>query len=791
MSPELTIAATEASAQRRELLERLRQSPEDGQFCFYHTALIDRLVQRVYAEVEEQFPKLAPLAVVATGGYGRSELAPYSDVDVTVVPLDESGPDVEEAVKVLFRLLQTALGTHLRLEVGYAYRLINDAPALDPKTRTALLDARLVAGSSEPLDALKQIYWSTFPVGEFLIAKVQERQAETRRYNDTPLAVELQIKEGAGGLRSMQCANWLRETIGERPVRETPAYLRLLRIRNLLHLVAGRRQDLLSRQRQAEIADLMGQDLYLFGSETAQAAYELHEEYRRALERLHEARFPLGGGVEAMGGEARIYGNPSAGSAAAGIALATQLGLRVADLPAGAAPQVDGREAMFALGSGEKTLRNLDRCGLLRALLPELEKCRTLMPRDSTHSYTVFEHTVRAIRNLDSLRPGTFLGDLMAGLREQETLYLATLLHDVGKADLTGPHSETGQRMAGEVAARWKLAQGTTELVKWLVREHLTMARVIRMRDVAQPQTAQEFAETVQDRERLDLLTLLTWADIAAVSPEAWSPVQESFLRQLYEHTAAILEGEAPTETDHRLYRQRLLRELKGVEAPEEEVEAFLESMPAHYWVSTPPDLVRLHMAYVGRARAGEPTVDIFHQPELGVTELTVCCKDEPGLLSKLLGVIYAVDLSVLGIRASTTQGEQPVALDVFSLSFGGRPIPPATERQLTDSMLRVLRGETGYEALLQARGKDPEGKQQSFKYTFLEGSPGILEVQAPRGRGMAYRFSRLIAEQGWDITAARVGQWAGRGAAAFYLFGPGQRALSMQEVEAALRSQE
>lgn len=205
--------------------------------------------------------------------------------------------------------------------------------------------------------------------------------------------------------------------------------------------------------------------------------------------------------------------------------------------------------------------------------------------------------------------------------------------------------------------------------------------------------------------------------------------------------------------------------------------------MPAHYVVSVGPELARLHLSMIERAKRGEVLIELFDQNEPGLTDITVACPDAPGLLSKALAVLYAHDLSIHGLRAGTTSDAQPAVLDVFSVSFAGRVLPPATAQAAAASLKAVLSGSLDPDELLRKMGKDPMRRQQVFTYRYLPGSPGILEVQAPRGRGMAYRLSRLIAANGWNIVAARVGQWAGRGTAAFYLEG-----ASPEVVEALLK---
>jgi [protein-PII] uridylyltransferase len=791
MSPQTRERVLALAVAREAHLARLRERPSGLAWCSRHTEFADDVVRLLFEDLVAEHPGLPPLALIATGGYGRRELAPHSDIDITVVPEDETAPALDAALRQLFQELHWAFCTALRLDVGYAYRLVSDAPGLDATSRTGLLDLRHLAGSHDVTRRLEQALHDSFAAGEFILSKITERQAAFAKHHDTPLVVEPHLKEGAGGLRCFHCANWIREAVGDRPARPTEAYDTIIRFRNLLHLRAGKSLDTLSRGRQAEIADMLDVDVYQMTSQIAACASELHDEYRRATERLHEGRFNLSRHVLSVQGEARPVGEADPGEAAVGVAIATKLGLRVSDLPVACRPNPPGPAALYAVTTGEATLRNLDLCGLLAQLLPELDACRTLMPVDTVHAFTVFEHTLRTVRNLDSLTPGTFLGDLKDAVNDLEPLYLAALLHDIGKIDPERSHSEVGAEMAEDICRRWGLNEGLAETVVWLVREHLTMAKFIRVRDVENPATIVEFAEIVGDVNRLHFLTLLTWADVNAVSPGAWTPAQDTFLRALHARTEARLQGEVPGTPDPSQYRQRLLRQLRAKPEDEANVQAFVESLPAHYVVITPPDIIRLHMGFARRATEGQPTVELFHRPDLGATEFTVCTLDAPGLLSRLLGVFYAYDLSVSGIRASTTQTSPAVALDVFTVSFNGRPVPAATCKQVSGTLLDVVEGRRDVADVLRSKGKDPFRKQRFFSYTFIEGTPGVLEVRAPRGRGMAFRFSQLIANAGWNVVSARVGQWAGNAAAAFYVMDGRNQGPTREQVAAALRESE
>jgi len=776
----------ELAAQRHELIQSLIGNPRGRSWCEEHTRIADEIVVEL---VRDLGPAASRIAVIATGGYGRRELAPYSDIDITIVPEDDGSPSIDDAVRRFFQSLHDSFGTVLRMEVGYAYRLVADAAGLDGKTRTGLLDARLIAGSPSVFNSLQDALDESFSPGEFILEKIEERRAMFAKYNDTPLVVEPHLKEGAGGLRCFHCANWLRTAVGEREAHPPRSYDAILRMRNLLHATAGKQVDSLTRPRQQQISEVLGTDPFALMSEHAGHALHVHQHYLRAVEKLHEGRFRLSRGCLSIRGEARILAGADAGDAAVGIAIATQLGLRVPDLAAGSAESANGASAAYALSLGEATIRNIDRCGLLDVLLPELTACRTLIPNDSVHAYTVFEHTLRVVREIETLDPGEFLGLLRDSLHHIDALYLAALLHDVGKILSEADHEHIGAHIVHNIGTRWGLSPHLTETVSWLVEHHLDTAHTIRFRDLAEPGTAKDFAALAGDQDRLNMLVLLCCADVRAVAPDLWTPAQDAFLRELHERTSQEI-GKVSSEPAFASQRARLLRELGSTSASADEVQAFVSSLPVHYLNSTPFDLVRLHMGMVAEARLGTATVDMVHRPEVGATDFTVCCLDSPGLLSRILGTFYALDLRVQGIRACTTAA-MPVALDVFAVSFNGRPVPAATAAEALSTLRRVISGERAMESLVRERGKDPDRTQRVLSYRYIEGLPGILEIRAPRGRGLPFRLSRLVARHGWDIQSVRLGQWADNASAALYLTRADGSALPASEVEAAMNPME
>ncbi|MBL8041026.1 MAG: HD domain-containing protein, partial [Chthonomonas sp.] len=657
------------------------------------------------------------------------------------------------------------------------------------RSRTGLMDARRLFGPESLLSTVEAKLRDSLVVGPFLLGKLRERDSELARTHASPLVVVPNLKYGAGGLRCFHAANWLAKTLGEQPKRPDADLESVLTARNLLHAISGKPQDELTRPRQAEIADALGIDMFEFLSGLAAARHRIHASYLHARERLKESRFEIVPGVFAIRGEVRITSDADLSAAASGVGIGMELGLHAESAQARPNDNVVAGDIIAFLASGESAISTLDQCGLLDHLLPELTACRYLMPRDASHEYTVFEHTIQAVRQLFQQNSNPGFLEIWDSLRDPGLLVLATLLHDVGKVDASRPHSIAGEQLAREVGRRWNLDQESIELVAWLVREHLAMAHTARMRDVQLSETIDEFVKLVETETRLKMLLLLTRADIAAVSSDALTGATESTLTQLYGSTLVALTHGAAQPTDPAIFRRRAKKAAAEIAA--DHLDGFLDSLPAYYLATMPPEVVADHFQLVEDAKAGQPSAIFEQSTAQGTTEITVTCADRPGLLSEILGVLYANDLSLSGVRAHTTETEQPIAIDILSVAFGGRPVPSATASVVKRDLMAVMLGEQSADSILVARGKEPNRPQGQFRYEFVGGSPTIIDFYAPRGRGMAFRLSRLVADLGWSIRSARVGQWAGQGVAAFYVTDKSGRGISKDDVLASLSARQ
>ena len=793
MTPEIVDLVDRTATAVQALRETLRRAPSGLEWCHRYSAVLDESIIQLFNNCFEGVPSGIPFALLATGGFGRREMSPGSDVDLMVVSAGEDTPDFDPGLRRFFTLLTGPFRERLGIEVDYSYLYLSQIDGIDITTRTALLEARFLVGRRTIPNQLRRSLVESMPTGDFLLEKLRERTEQHAQHHRTPLVAEPNLKEGAGGLRCFHAANWIREALGEQALAPTDAYDQVLQARNLLHLLSQKSNDNLTRSRQGDLAELLGIHPTELMISVTKAGEELHHGFLRTIQKVRESRFVLTDSCLAIRGEIRIRSLFDGGSAAVGVSLGTALGLEIEDLKVGIPKSVNGPALIHAVSTGSKTLRAMDRCGLLERLLPELTATRFLVPTDAAHRYTIFEHLLKTVENLDSVTE-PFLQDIKALVADGGVLYFAALLHDIGKIDLDQPHELLGGTLLRELSKRLSIPPETAEELVWLVENHLVMTRFIRIRDVNLEETIRDFAEVVKTTDRLNMLTLLTWADVNAVGAGTWTPSQDTFLRMLYERTFAYLSAQSPERTDPSVYRRRLLAGLKHEVANESLVQTYLDQLPVHYLTTTPPEVVKLHMKFVEKARREEVTIEIFERPEISATEVTVCAPDRPGLLSEILGVFYAHDLSVPGIRASTTTDSQPIAIDVFQVSRSDRPVPAATMSQVSKDMQAVLlREKSAFEILVQ-KGKDPNRLLEVDTVTYQENrsgvvGPGVLELRCPRGRGLPFRISSFLARQGWTILTARLGQYAGKAASAYYLLDETGRAPTAEAVQKAFES--
>jgi len=555
------------------------------------------------------------IAVIAVGGYGRGEMAPFSDVDLMFLTPYKITAWAESVIESMLYILWD-----LRLKVGHSSRTIKDCLRLgqeDFTIRTAMLEQRYLTGDAELAEELdkrlrKELFSSD--AQEFVEAKLSERDQRHLKQGQRYM-VEPNVKEGKGGLRDLQSLYWIAKYVyqvqdvaelvplGLFNVEEFQSFDAaanfLWAARAHMHLTVGRATEQLSFDLQAEVASRMGyqdragrrgveffmQDYFRHatkvGDLTRILLTKLEESHKKGaplLERIFRRRPRVKPGYKVIHNRLDIQDPDAFLNDKLNLLRIFEEGLRTGMLIHPDAMRLVSanldliddemradKEAcrifldlLLKHGNPERALRRMNELGVLSAFIPEFEPIVAMMQFNMYHSYTVDEHTIQVISNLTSIEKGELEDELplsseviRKGLN-RKVLLVAMLLHDIGKGR-EQDHSILGAQIARKVAPRLGLSKSDCETVEWLVRYHLLMSDMAQKRDIADPRTVRGFAKAVQTVKRLDLLLVLTVCDIRGVGPDTWNNWKAALLRALYNQTREALEnGMEALNREHR-----------------------------------------------------------------------------------------------------------------------------------------------------------------------------------------------------------------------------------------------
>lgn len=576
-----------------------------------YTYLTDGLIAAAKLTASEYIHPLATptkserIAVFAVGGYGRGEMAPFSDVDLLFLTPYKITAWAESVIETMLYILWD-----LRLKVGHSSRTIKDCIRLgteDFTIRTAMLEHRFLVGhlplADELATKLQEELFSK-DAKEFIDAKLAERDnrhlKQGQRY-----VVEPNVKEGKGGLRDLQSLFWIAKYIYQvRDVAElvplgvfradefdifAKAESFLWATRAHLHLAAGRATEQLSFDMQVLVAERMGyedkagrraveifmQDYFRHATQVGDVTRilltKLEDEQQKnepLLERIFRRRPRVKAGYAVSHNRLGIAEPEVFLSDKLNLLRLFEEGLRTGMLIHPDAMRLvranlhlidddmradrEARRIFLGLlmkhGNPERALRRMNEVGVLSAFIPEFEPIVAMMQFNMYHSYTVDEHTIQVISNFSAIEKGELEEELplSSGLIKKgvnrNVLMIAMLLHDIGKGR-PQDHSILGAQIARKVAPRLGFKPAEVETIEWLVRYHLLMSDTAQKRDIADPRTVRDFAKAVGSIERLDLLLLLTVCDIRGVGPSTWNNWKAVLLRALYSQTREALEN--------------------------------------------------------------------------------------------------------------------------------------------------------------------------------------------------------------------------------------------------------
>lgn len=803
-------------------------------------------------------PAWSGVALAGVGSYGRGAVALKSDLDVRLLVERPADNAAGVADALLYPLWD--MGVTIGHQVVSVDDLV-DAARDDLPTATSLLDFRFVAGDRALTDALRRRCEETIfahsELPRFLARLEDEVASRHGRFGGSVYLLEPDVKNGEGGLRDLDIARWAAKArfgtgeleelvrVGALVPREAAEILEatevLFRIRNMLHAHAGRRSDRLTYDEQEIIAELSG---YGKGGEAVErfmsAYYRAARTSSRTLDMLMARAAPvmtrrkpraedIGRGVRLFDGSVTMS-RPDALRADPALALRLvaeaverripllpwardAIGRACADPAFGEAlrrsPEAASRFIELWSSCTESALRagsvrrELHATGLLLAMIPEFSPVVGRVHHDTYHVYTVDVHSVAAADKLAELIRGEHAGELplacrlAAEIARPQVLFLATLLHDVGKAIGHSDHARRGADMAGPILTRLGFSPEDTAEACHLIRAHLLMYHVATRRDLDDPATVAELAREVHGREGLGDLYLLTVIDLSTTSPTSFTSWKARMLDELYLATDAALSGERPPpsggveSTDARWARAvmevtRVAEELPAADEAERIdrrsfLLTYLGTMPERYVLANAPAAIAAHAEIAWRHQGEPAAVDLVPSRHPEAAEVCVVAADRPGLLAAITAALTASRLEVHGaqIHSREVTGKGVQAVDLFWVRDRGdgaagvaRALP-----KLRRDLLSVVQGERTAADLAARRSGAPRtervGPPVKLRVSLDDrASPRhtVIEVITRDRPGLLFALSDALHRLGLSIAVAKINTEGQRVADVFYV---------------------
>ena len=712
--------------------------------------LLAARVQSVDALVRDAYSRCiaadAPLALFAVGGYGRGELFPQSDLDLLVLAEADAQAAHHDALARLFALLWDA-----GLPVGHAVRSLaqcTQAAAEDITVMTALLEARPLRADAIAVASLRDAVapQRVWPPQAYFVAKREEQRTRHARFGDTSATLDPNLKEGPGGLRDVQTLRWMAlrvlaagdlqqlVALGQLGGDEFATLERerraLSRLRFGLHLVAGKREERLRFDYQKLLAARLGhvddadnlaveqmmQGFYRSAAMVLRINERLLQRFEEQLEGESRPE-PLQAGFESRRGYLQaadpqwprdvddvfaLFAAWAAHPDLRGLHSLTARALAesLPRLPAHDDAGVEQRARFMALLRGPRpveTLARMARLGVLGRWIPAFARVSGRMQFDLFHVYTVDQHTLAVLKNIAGFASGVaderfaIAHEVWPRLRKPELLLLAGLFHDIAKGR-GGDHSELGAVDAREFCVTHGLSEGDTALVEWLVQKHLLMSVTAQKQDISDPEVIHRFATQVADRERLDLLYLLTCADIAGTSPKLWNAWKDRLLADLYIATRLALRRglEHPLAAAERIAenREAALAALIDAGVDVAHTDALFALFPDESFLRGRADQLAWQ-AMVLRDDADENHVAARPlRARTGALEVFVHSPDRDGLFAAIVASLDRLGLAIQ--QARLLDGRRHDVFDTFEVlpADGRRPVAAdEVERCIGDAL--------------------------------------------------------------------------------------------------------
>ncbi len=809
----------------RAALEKLWEQGLSGQALLRgHSRLADEFIQECFQKTDLPGAEES-VALVALGGYGRQELFPFSDIDLMILYRPELKEEVGKvADSVLYPLWDTGL------EVGHGVRTVQECVEQareDFYFQVALLDARLISGSQLLFFELQSEYKEKFVEGkrEWFVRNMKLfRDERCKRFGSHSYLLEPHIKEGKGGFRDIQAMLWTAKVVyglegltgivnagiltGKEQAEFVESWDTLVKIRNRLHYISTRKNDQLYFEQQEEMAEAFG-----YTARKGMLAVEtfMRETYRHLqtvavttdlfFEHVDEvlglagkgderyADKVLEKGIELRNNHLHLTSTAKELQAKPHLLMrvflaASRLGVPVhhrtkktitssLDL---VTDKVRGTSRMstpfFTILENAKdifgVLTSMLETGLLVAYIPEFERVITLVQHDVYHIYTVDRHSVQAVAELREVVRKEEL--VYRGVRSPRILFLAMLLHDIGKG-AGGDHSLVGAELIVGIGERLGLSEAECECLGFLVKHHLFIPENALRRDLNDTVFIKRCAETIGDVDRLSMLYLLSIADSKATGPSAWSDWKATLLQEMFLKVQPYLEmvgyngaNEGSVERHVEEGVEWLRDQVRELVSGKDDLRMDVNDLSADYLLSFTPEAVSEHIEiYRDNYRLLRQKSIIVSKDKGEQWSLLIMATDQSGLLAKICGVMALNNLTVLNAQIFTwVDGTVVDVIDVHStdgLTFSEKDWQGLNQDLDLAIAHRLGLGHRLYRKLSNTYGRRKElvGKRESRVVIDNNTSDhySVVEVYADDLQGQLYHITQTLADFGINIHKA------------------------------------
>lgn len=793
--------------------------------------LLVTLFKKVESEVLQKTGHTGPFAtLMAQGGYGRCEMNVFSDLDLLFIYPKKKGPYIESLTEGLLYLLWD-----LKLDVGYATRTIQDCKNLmteDVTIMTALLDLRYLCGdrAGNELKTVIDNHLATASVRRRLIRlKQTERQNRIEKHGGSVFVLEPNVKENYGSLRDIQTVLWIAKILRlggslkdvcDRGFMDKDEYQDLLlsqnflwRIRNELHLLAGKKNDVLSFQRQETVSSKLGfrnaasgiLGVEKFMQTYYQLAYKVatitdatvrrmtrhHGKVQSLLQRIRVRRlddtFRLVDGQISVSSPEVFIQNPLKIIEIFNVVQKQGTPIHpdikdwlrknnyLVDNKLRADPEAIKlfRQMMNQYKNLGMALLAMHEVHILDQWFPEFKKLRFRVQHDIYHIYTIDTHSIFAVNELSKLFQGAygeqfqFFREVLLEINQPELLTMGLFLHDIGKGE-GGNHSVKGAKIAEAITKRLCYSAEEQKIIDFLIISHLMMPHLSQRRDLEDRSLIIRFAQSVETPEKLRTLLLLTWGDIRAVGPEAWTDWKGSLLQSLYTKTMEVVLSKdySAEKLQERIksFREGVMESL-GKDFNEKDILSFISNMPPRYFFAIRPKNVLEHFKlYLGAKKDQVVTTGRYVESK-GLHRIQIYTSNNPHVLSLVTGIMLAFAVNILRAEVFPTRdGHLLLRLNVTHQRGADFSASPLFD-EIRENLFRVLTGQTKVEELIAKRQdplylqKNPVQKAQnrvnidndvSAYYT-------VIDVYTYDRLGLLYDITRTLNREGCYIEVSKI----------------------------------